>query len=309
VGEESQKRDRHRPLFELATRQHGVISTRQLDDLGYSPSSAAKAATVGRLRRIHRGVYAVGHEDLSWHGRCMAAVLAARPSVASHFSAGWLWGLLRSRPGTIHVTTPTPRRSSRDFVVHCADLPSQDRRVPEGIPATALPRTMLDLAARVSPVGLERVIERAEELRAFDLLAINELLGRTAGHAGNGALRRALDIYRPEPAFRRSTLETLFLELVREAGLPDPAMNYVVGGFELDAYWEAERFAVELDVYATHGSRAAFERDRLRQEDLLLLGIGTTRVTGPRLRREPERVMERIELLLDQRRGRFSPSI
>ena len=80
--------------------------------------------------------------------------------------------------------------------------------MPEGIPATALPRTMLDLAARVSPVGLERVLERAEELRAFDLFAIDELLGRTAGHPGNGALRRALDIYRPQPVFRRSTLET-----------------------------------------------------------------------------------------------------
>ena len=30
-------------------------------------------------------------------------------------------------------------------------------------------------------------------------------------------------------------------------------MNFNVAGFELDAYWEAERFAVELDVYETHG--------------------------------------------------------
>jgi very-short-patch-repair endonuclease len=234
----------------------------------------------------------------------MAAVLAARPAVASHYSAGWLWGLLRSRPGTIHVTVPTPRRARRDFVVHFADLPAQDREAPEGIPATALPRTILDLAARVSPVRLERLLERAEELRVFDLVALDELLGRTAGHPGHGALRRALDIYRPEAAFTRSGLETRFLELVREAGLPEPAMNHVVDGFELDAYWEAERFVVELDVYETHGSRAAFERDRIRQEDLLLLGIGMTRVTGSRLKREPERVIARVEALLRQRRRR-----
>ncbi|HEX5713598.1 MAG TPA: hypothetical protein VFX85_09825 [Solirubrobacterales bacterium] len=155
----------------------------------------------------------------------------------------------------------------------------------------------------LSPSALERSLERAEELRVFDLVAFDELFARTVGHPGHGALRRALDIYQPELAFTRSGLERRFLGLVREAGLPEPAMNYVVGGFELDAYWEAERFVVELDVYETHGSRAAFERDRIRQEDLLLLGIGMTRVTGPRLEREPERAIARVEALLRQRRG------
>jgi very-short-patch-repair endonuclease len=291
----------------LATQQHGVVSTRQLDGLGYSPSSAAKAAKAGRLRRVHRGVYAVGHEDLSWHGRCMAAVLAARPSVASHFSAGWLWGLLRSRPGTIHVTAPTTRRARRSFVVHAAELPPRDRRLSEGIPTTALPRTLLDLAAHVSPAGLERFLERAEGLPAFDLRALDELLDRTAGHPGHGKLRHALGIYRPEAAFRRSTLETRFLHLVREAGLPEPAMNYNIGGLEVDAYWEAERFVVELDVYETHGSHAAFERDRIRQEDLLLLGVGMTRITGPRLDREADAVMARVATFLRQRRSETDP--
>jgi hypothetical protein len=160
----------------------------------------------------------------------------------------------------MHVTAPTTRRSKRSFVVHAADLPAQDRGAPDGIPATAVPRTTLDLAARVSPVGLERILERAEEQRLFDLLALDELLGRTAGHPGHGALRRALDIYRPEPAFRRSTLEMRFLELVCGAGLPEPAMNYNVSGLEVDAYWEAERFVVELDAYETHGSHAAARR-------------------------------------------------
>ncbi|HXR31464.1 MAG TPA: hypothetical protein VN752_10040 [Solirubrobacterales bacterium] len=79
-------------------------------------------------------------------------------------------------------------------------------------------------------------------------------------------------------------------------------MNFVEGEYELDAYWEQERFVVELDVYETHGSPAAFERDRLRQEDLKLYGIEMTRVTGSRLDREPRRVMERVGALLQQRR-------
>jgi hypothetical protein len=297
VGEERQSHDRHRPLFELATRQHGVVSTRQLGRLGYSPSSAAKAAKAGRLQRIHRGVYAVGHEPLTWHGRCLGAVLAARPAVASHHSAGWLWGLLGSRPGTIHLTAPSARRGKRSFVVHCADLPAQDRGVIEEIPVTAVARTLLDLAASLPSSRFEQALERAEERGRFDLIAVDELLTRLTRHPGAGRLRRALTAYRHDPAFTRSNL-------MRDSGLPPPAMNHNVGGFELDAYWERERFAVELDTYETHGSHAAFERDRLRQEDLMLIGIGMTRVTGPRLAREPRDVAARVgRLLADRRRG------
>jgi predicted transcriptional regulator of viral defense system len=296
-------------LLALATQQHGVVSTRQLKALGYGRNSASKANRVGRLRRIHRGVYAVGDERLTWEARCMAAVLAARPAVASHLSAGWLWGLLRYRPGTIHVTVPAPRRAKRSFVVHCADLSPRDRWTLEDIPATSLARTLLDLAAMLSPVQLERALERAEELRRFDLVALEDVLGRTGHHPGAVKLRQALAIYREnleDPAFERSKLERRFRRLVKKAGLPAPAMNRNVLGYELDAYWEPERFAVELDVYETHGSHAAFERDRLRPEDLKLKGVEMIRVTGPRLDREPQAIVERVAAHLELRRRQLS---
>jgi len=81
-----------------------------------------------------------------------------------------------------------------------------------------------------------------------------------------------------------------------------PATNVNVAGFELDSYWERERFVVEIDVFATHGTRAAFERDRLRQDDLQLLGIEMTRVTGPRLDRDPRAVARRVGEHLRRRR-------
>jgi hypothetical protein len=302
VGDKRQREGRHRPLFEVATRQHGVVSTRQLNRLGYGRSAASKANAAGRLRRVHRGVYAVGHEPLTWHGRCMAAVLAARPAVASHLSAGYLHGLLKYRPDTIQVSAPTARRARQEFRVHFAGLPATDMTTIDGILATALPRTLLDLAAMLSESRLQRALERAEELRIFDLGPLEELLGRAGHHPGVAKLRRALEIYRPDPAFIRSGLEKRFLALVRKAGLPRPAMNYVTEGFELDAYWERERFVVELDVYETHGTHAAFERDRLRQDDLLLAGIEMIRVTGPRLDREPGAVIERVAAHLARRR-------
>lgn len=164
-----------------------------------------------------------------------------------------------------------------------------------------MPRTLLDVAAVVRSDWLEKMVERAEDRELFDLRAVEDLLARTVGHHGHGRLRKAIELYRPT-SFTRSGLEKRFLELCLEFGLPQPRANYVEAGYELDCCWPEFRFAVELDLFETHGTRAAFERDRKRQEDLLLAGIATTRVTGPRLEREPEEVMRRIGRLLAQRR-------
>jgi hypothetical protein len=181
-------------------------------------------------------------------------------------------------------------------------LEGRDQAECEGVPATSVARTKLDLAATLNPYRLDRVLKRSEELGIFDLGPIDEVLGRFSHHPGAKPLRAALDIYRPDPTFTRSGLEERFLALVIAAELPTPSMNVNVIGLELDAYWPEERFAVELDVYETHGTHAAFETDRLRNEDLLLAGIAVDRVTGPRLKREPEEVMERLGRLLAQRR-------
>lgn len=146
------------------------------------------------------------------------------------------------------------------------------------------------------------MLERSEELKLFDLGPIEELLGRSRGHRGWGRLRRAIALYQPVP-FTRSEFERLFFAAVLDAGLPRPATNFVEAGFELDAYWPEQRFAVELDTYATHGTNAAFERDHLRDEDLTLAGIETIRVTDVRFHREPEAVLERVATLLARRRG------
>lgn len=288
----------------------------QLRSLGYAKSTVIEWAASGRLHPLHRGAYAVGHRRLTWHSRCWAAVLAAEPNetdehvwptVASHGSAAYLWGIYRYAPGTIDVTAPIRRRAKREFRVHFSSiLAAEDRAECEGIPVTSVPRTLLDLAIRSRPYQLERCLNRVEELGLFDLVAIDSVLSRAGGHRGRKRLRNALAIYRPELAFTRSGLEGRFLELVREAGLPLPSMNYNVDGFELDAYWERERFAVELDVYETHGSRAAFEGDRLRQDDLLLVEVETIRVTGPRLKREPDATIERVARHLQRRRGELN---
>ena len=290
-------------LAQLAERQHGVVSMGQLlGPLGYSSSSVQRAVEGGRLHRLHRGVFAVGHALISPHGECLAAVLGSGPkALLSHLSAAWLWGISTASHAPVDVTTPVRRKPRPPIRLHEARrIAAADRALRDEIPVTAVPRTLLDVAATVRFGWLEAMVERAEELELLDLGQLEALLSRTVGHHGHARLRRAIAGHRPS-SLTRSAIEKRFLRLCVDGGLPQPRTNFVEAGVELDCYWPEFRFAVELDLYETHGTRAAFERDRLRQEDLLLAGIAMTRVTGPRLQREPEEVLRRIRRLLEQR--------
>jgi very-short-patch-repair endonuclease len=191
--------------------------------------------------------------------------------------------------------------------VHSAEaLTPDDVTAYEGIPTTAVPRTLLDFAA-VDPWYLGPALSHAKRLGLLDLIAIDALVGRSRGFRGVARLREALLLHQPR-VFTRSDLEREFLRLVRSAGLPQPSMNLFIEGYEIDAYWEDQRFAVELDTYDYHGDPTSFETDRLRQEDLKLAGIEMTRITGVRMDREPNAVASRLSRLLAQRHRELAKS-
>jgi hypothetical protein len=296
----------HRVVAELAERQHGVVSARQLAAAGLSAKKISGESELGRLHHVHHAAYAVGHMCLSRQGRCLAAVLSCgEGAILSHRSAAWLWGLTTRWHEVIDITASSPRHTRPAIRVHSArTLLPEDKDSSEGIPVTAVPRTLLDFAA-VDPRFIGVVLDRAERRGLLDLAAIEAMLARSRGFRGARRLRTALAPYRT-PAFTRSGLERRFLGLVRDAGLPRPSINFFVEGYELDAYWPAERFGVELDTYDYHGGRRSFEDDRLRQESLKLAGIEMVRITGARLDREPRAVIKRLRRLLEQRRRDLS---
>jgi very-short-patch-repair endonuclease len=89
----------------------------------------------------------------------------------------------------------------------------------------------------------------------------------------------------------RSEAERLFLELVRKARLPEPAVNVSVGGHRVDFYWRAEKLIVEVNGFAYHSSSATFEKDRRRDAELAATGLRVMRVTWRQLTREPHAVL------------------
>lgn len=256
----------------------------------------------GRLHELHRGVYVVGVRRISRRGRWMAAVLASGDgAVLSHRSAARLWRLLPPANEWVDVTRPD-RRIRRDGITsHRALIPGDERTVDDGIPVTSPFRTIFDLAAVLDRRGLERVLHEAEVRGMRDRVSLPMLLERYPGRRGTRNLRELLES--PEPVgITRNDFEEAFLALVDAYGLPRPRMNadLALRGrfFEIDALWERERLAVELDSRGVHGTKKRFESDRQRDRILVAEGWKTMRITWWQLQEEPEEIVADLRLAL-----------
>jgi very-short-patch-repair endonuclease len=70
-----------------------------------------------------------------------------------------------------------------------------------------------------------------------------------------------------------------------------------VEGFEVDAVWPTQRVAVELDGWARHHTRHAFERDRERDATLTANGWRVVRSTYHHVARQPDLVISTLRRL------------
>lgn len=290
-------------ITRLAARQHGLVTRRQLLDAGLSARQLDRRVASSRLRPAQRGVYQVG-PLVSPRAREMAAVLACGPGAhLSHKSAAAVWGLLPPDVSSpVHVTVAGRDRSQRTgIVVH--RVPALERsevtRV-DGIPITAPPRTLFDVASVVRGRELEQAVAQAERQ---GLTRRSELLSVISHHRrrpGVRAMRHMLedDV---EPVLARSEAEERFLALVRKTQLPRPKVNTWIGGHEVDFLWRLERLIVEVDGFAFHSSREKFEGDRRRDADLSAMGFHVLRVTWRQVTQQPEVVLVLVAQALARR--------
>jgi predicted transcriptional regulator of viral defense system len=150
----------------IAARQHGIVTFTQLKRAGVSSSGVSRRVAGGRLHRVHRGVYAVGHRGLSREGKWTAAVLACGDgAVLSHRSAAELSEMLPRGDGPIHVTLPAPssgRSNRRGLRIHRSSLPRSDSTVRNGIAVTTPARTIADLKRSVPAAVVRKAIREAE---------------------------------------------------------------------------------------------------------------------------------------------------
>ncbi len=251
-------------LATLAGAQHGVVARRQLLQLGVSAEAIKRRAAAGRLHRLHRGVFAVGHTALRAEGHWMAAVLAlGGDAVLSHATAAAAWDLRRRGPGAIHVTVPsTPgRKQRRGIRLHrSGTLTPNDTTTHRGIPITTPARTIIYLARTLEGRPLDHALDLAEQRSLIDFAELHQ-------RPIPPSLQAVLSRYTAGASITRSEMEERFLALCDDHGIPRPSVNIRVEDQEVDFVWRDARLTVEVDGYAYHRSPTAFETDRERRCD------------------------------------------
>lgn len=291
-------------VAEIAARQHGVASFGQLRRAGLSEVTVRRHVARGRLHRVHRGVYAVGHPALSPQGRWMAAVLAVGAgshragdsilgywgAAASHRSAACLWNLLPvgDHPADVIVKGNAGRMNRRGLRVHRSHLLTPtDVTLRLAIPVTTPARTIADLRRAASqkwrgavpPHELRKVIRQAG------------VLGLPIGDQsaiGDG----------PGDDRTRSDLELDFLQLCRRHRLPAPEVNVPIGRYLVDFLWRDRQLIVETDSYVYHRGEEAFQNDHSRDLDLKGLGYEVVRLSERQINEEPSQVAQTLAGLL-----------
>jgi very-short-patch-repair endonuclease len=284
---------RHESPWRLAARQHGVISRKQLLELGFSKHAIQHRVTTGRLFPIHRAVFSVGRPELDLHGRCMAAVLACGPrALVSHETAAELWGIRPARDGPIEISVPlTVQRSLTGVRLHRRrSLGDQDRAVKSRIPLTSPVRTLVDLAARLPAAAVEAAVNEADNKDRLDPEGLRRALEQMSSQSGVPALRRLLD--RRTFRLTDSELERRFLRLVERTGLPVPQTGVSVNGFRVDFFWPELGLVVETDGLRYHRTPAQQAKDRRRDQVHTAAGLTTLRFTHAQVRYDSAEVGE-----------------
>lgn len=238
----------------------------------------------------------------------LAAVLACGEGTAlSHGSAAELIGLWDKRPTLMDVIPPSwSGREIQGIRWHRVRLPEgPEVGFRDGIPCTSPARTIVDMAGRSGWASLRKLVEQAAILRLLDVNEIDRILAQ-GRRRGTPRLRAILAAWRSDDESTpklRSHLEARLLPRLVEEGLPRPRCNVrlqIEGNFlEVDLLWEEQRLAIETDGEETHGTRAAFQRDRWRDQLLVAAGYRTARVTWKQVRDEPIAVVNRIARMLN----------
>jgi len=256
------------------------------------------------LDRLHVGVFRVRGAPVTYAQRLLAACLAIGPEAAvSHRAAATVHGLLSYREPRIEVTTSRLRSPEvEDVVVHrLADLHERWAHLVDGVRVTTVARTLVDLGAVASPRTVEAALDRAAGRRLVTYREVRDAMRAVArqGRRGVGTIRPLLDA-RMGRVLPAGVLAARMASLLRNAGLPEPAPEFVVtdphGGFiaAVDFAFPDHRVAIEVDGYEFHSSPQAVDHGNARDRLLLAAGWLPLHFSWNEVEHHPHRVANAV---------------
>jgi Transcriptional regulator, AbiEi antitoxin len=295
-GAQAPRESTDQAIARLASGSHGVVNRAELTRAGVTAQEIRTRLTKGSLIGVHRGVYRVGHQAPSRDALYMAAVKACGDqALLCGRAAAHVWRLITGTPPQPEVLAPTRRLVPGVLTHRCQVIGPGDGATWRGIPLTAVPRTLVDLASSLPEPALARACHEAGVRYGTTPKQVSAVLDRVPNAAGRAKLGRVLS---GEVPVTLSRLEGRFLSLLKRNGFPRPVTNRVAGAHRVDCRWPEHRLIVELDSYRFHNSRHSWEQDRLREREARARGDEFRRYTWRDVSEDPRLMLSELRDLL-----------
>ncbi|WP_019970476.1 DUF559 domain-containing protein [Mycobacterium sp. 141] len=276
----------------------GVITLSQAKQAGLSQDAVNRRVRSGRWLRCSPGVYFADDRPFTDAARVRAAVWSlGSMATASGLAAAWWHGVTKYPPETVEVTVPRdshhPRR--QDIRMRRRDLWPTDVVERHGLRVTSLPLTVVEAAARRGGGAklMDSALQRHVELK--DLWRVHI---RNKGRHGSPAARLLLQAAADGA---RSAAERLLVKLLREARITGWKANYRLGRFVIDVAFLKHKIAIETDGWAFHHDQDDFQKDRVKQNEIALMGWQVLRFTWLDLTEYPQRVLAEVRFAIESR--------
>lgn len=293
----------------LSADRGGVLSRRDAEAVGLSPSQVVTLLRRGAWTRVHRGFFVPGaapDPELLAARRVLAA-LRHRHGDRADLTVGARWVAGRETAAQVHglplivAAPPGVILLDRDL----SPLLTEHVVVVHGVPVTSMARTVADLARKHGRWQGIAAADRALRLGARR----DELRGAAehgAGWRGATAARLVAEAARPKA---ESALESVGRLRIVELGYPEPALQVDVSGplgyvGRVDHLWEEPLVIAEADGLGKY--RGAYvpreEKDpgdivaeeKLREDGLRDAGAEVARYTWAMAMRRPDQLDARL---------------
>ena len=292
-------------MADLARGRQGVARRDQLRAAGLSDAQIDYRLERGSLHPQHRGTYLVGHDVPPEFAPYVAAALELGDTAyVDHRSALVMYDFLDPTPGEdIHVLVIGACRAGRDGIrVHrTTRIGEQDFGLLDGIvPIVSPARAILDYVADARPSELPRIVNQAHVMGLVTPDDLRAIVARTPGRKGAPLLKAVLARHEGPIRFR-SGGERRVLAILRRARLPEPEVNAIAEGREIDFLYREPKVAIEFDGGAAHGTPAAVDHDRRKDAYMRSKGYEVLRYSWWQIEEESEAVIAEISAKLAAR--------